>query len=256
MPAQVGLLAGRAIKRVLRNPAQMVFPIVFPLVLLAVNASGLDAATNLPGFPVRQLPGLRARHPVHAGRAVRGAQRRAGPRARHRGRLPRPPRDDADVGRGAARRTARRRALHGPDQRRAVPRGRHRVRRGDRDRRRRRARAARALAGDLVGICLLRHVRRAARRHRRGRAGLLSALLRDAVSQLGVLSARPHRAGLVCDDRDLQPRLLHGRGDPQPRDRRLGRAGARRRRSLIAAIAIVGFLALSARALRTRLVRT
>jgi len=51
MPAQVGLLAGRAIKRVLRNPAQMVFPIVFPLILLAVNASGLDAATNLPGFP-------------------------------------------------------------------------------------------------------------------------------------------------------------------------------------------------------------
>jgi ABC-2 type transport system permease protein len=51
MPAQVGLLAARAIKRILRNPAQMVFPIVFPLILLAVNASGLDAATNLPGFP-------------------------------------------------------------------------------------------------------------------------------------------------------------------------------------------------------------
>jgi len=51
MPAQVGLLAARAIKRILRNPAQMVFPIVFPLVLLAVNASGLDAATDLPGFP-------------------------------------------------------------------------------------------------------------------------------------------------------------------------------------------------------------
>ena len=51
VPSQVGLLAGRAIRRVLRNPAQMVFPIVFPLVLLAVNASGLDAATNLPGFP-------------------------------------------------------------------------------------------------------------------------------------------------------------------------------------------------------------
>jgi ABC-2 type transport system permease protein len=51
MPAQVGLLAGRAVKRILRNPAQMVFPIVFPLILLAVNASGLDAATSLPGFP-------------------------------------------------------------------------------------------------------------------------------------------------------------------------------------------------------------
>ncbi len=51
MPAQVGLLAGRAIRRIVRNPAQMIFPILFPLILLAVNASGLDAATELPGFP-------------------------------------------------------------------------------------------------------------------------------------------------------------------------------------------------------------
>ena len=50
-PAQVGLLAGRAVRHVVRAPAQVVFPIVFPLVLLAVNASGLDAATKLPGFP-------------------------------------------------------------------------------------------------------------------------------------------------------------------------------------------------------------
>ena len=51
MPAQVGLLAGRAVKRIVRNPAQMIFPIVFPLVLLGVNASGLDAATKVRGFP-------------------------------------------------------------------------------------------------------------------------------------------------------------------------------------------------------------
>jgi ABC-2 type transport system permease protein len=51
MPTQVGLLAGRAIKRILRNPAQMIFPVMFPLILLGVNASGLDAATKLPGFP-------------------------------------------------------------------------------------------------------------------------------------------------------------------------------------------------------------
>lgn len=50
-PSQVGLLAGRAVRRILRNPAQLVFPILFPLVLLAVNTSGLDAATDLPGFP-------------------------------------------------------------------------------------------------------------------------------------------------------------------------------------------------------------
>jgi len=51
MPTQVGLLAGRAIKRITRNPAQMVFPVLFPLILLAVNASGLAAATKIPGFP-------------------------------------------------------------------------------------------------------------------------------------------------------------------------------------------------------------
>ncbi|MGH2839969.1 MAG: ABC transporter permease [Solirubrobacteraceae bacterium] len=51
MATQVGLLAGRAIRHIVRQPAQVVFPIVFPLVLLAVNTSGLDAATKLPGFP-------------------------------------------------------------------------------------------------------------------------------------------------------------------------------------------------------------
>jgi len=51
LPSQVGLLAARAVKRILRNPAQYVFPIAFPLILLAVNSSGLDAATDLPGFP-------------------------------------------------------------------------------------------------------------------------------------------------------------------------------------------------------------
>jgi len=51
LPSQVGLLAGRAVRRILRNPAQLVFPVAFPLVLLGVNTSGLDAATQLPGFP-------------------------------------------------------------------------------------------------------------------------------------------------------------------------------------------------------------
>jgi len=48
---QVGLLAGRSVLHTMRQPAQLVFPIAFPLVLLGVNTSGLDAATNLPGFP-------------------------------------------------------------------------------------------------------------------------------------------------------------------------------------------------------------
>jgi ABC-2 type transport system permease protein len=48
---QIGLLAGRSMLHSLRAPAQFVFPIMFPLILLAVNTSGLHAATKIPGFP-------------------------------------------------------------------------------------------------------------------------------------------------------------------------------------------------------------
>src|SRR5438067_3980135 len=48
---QIGALARRGLAKTLRQPFQ-VFPIVFfPAILLAVNASGLKAATRLPGFP-------------------------------------------------------------------------------------------------------------------------------------------------------------------------------------------------------------
>jgi ABC-2 type transport system permease protein len=51
LATQIGALARRAMRKTLRQPFQ-VFPIIFfPLVLLAVNASGLKAATRLPGFP-------------------------------------------------------------------------------------------------------------------------------------------------------------------------------------------------------------
>src|SRR3954466_12452354 len=48
---QIGLVARRSIRRTLRQPALIVPTIVFPLFLLAVNASGLDVASKLPGFP-------------------------------------------------------------------------------------------------------------------------------------------------------------------------------------------------------------
>lgn len=48
---QVLLLVRRSIVRTLRQPANVVFPLVFPLLLLAVNSGGLDSATRLPGFP-------------------------------------------------------------------------------------------------------------------------------------------------------------------------------------------------------------
>ena len=48
---QVFLLSRRSIIRTARQPANIAFALVFPLLLLAVNAGGLDAATRLPGFP-------------------------------------------------------------------------------------------------------------------------------------------------------------------------------------------------------------
>ena len=48
---QVGQLARRSVVRTLRQPAQIVPSLIFPLFLLAVNSGGLKSVTNLPGFP-------------------------------------------------------------------------------------------------------------------------------------------------------------------------------------------------------------
>jgi ABC-2 type transport system permease protein len=48
---QINALGQRAFFRILRQPAQIVFPFVFPILLFAVNSSGLSAATRIPGFP-------------------------------------------------------------------------------------------------------------------------------------------------------------------------------------------------------------
>lgn len=48
---EIGFIATRSVRRTLRQPALIVPSIVFPLVLLAVTSSGLNAATRLPGFP-------------------------------------------------------------------------------------------------------------------------------------------------------------------------------------------------------------
>jgi len=48
---QVGQLARRSVLRTMRQPAQIVPALVFPLFLLAVNSGGLKDATSLPGFP-------------------------------------------------------------------------------------------------------------------------------------------------------------------------------------------------------------
>jgi ABC-2 type transport system permease protein len=48
---QVRFVAARSLRRAARQPA-IIFPtIAFPLILMAINASGFDAATKIPGFP-------------------------------------------------------------------------------------------------------------------------------------------------------------------------------------------------------------
>ena len=48
---QVLLLARRSVVRTLRQPLMVVPSLVFPLLLLSINSSGLESATHLPGFP-------------------------------------------------------------------------------------------------------------------------------------------------------------------------------------------------------------
>jgi ABC-2 type transport system permease protein len=48
---QVYLLGRRSVVRTLRQPANVVAPLLFPMLLLAVNSGGLEAETKLPGFP-------------------------------------------------------------------------------------------------------------------------------------------------------------------------------------------------------------
>ena len=48
---QVGAVARRSVKRTYRQRALLIFPLVFPLLLFAINGSALGAARKIPGFP-------------------------------------------------------------------------------------------------------------------------------------------------------------------------------------------------------------
>ncbi len=48
---QTGAMARRSIVRTLRQPAQVVPSLLFPLLLMSINAAGLGRATEIPGFP-------------------------------------------------------------------------------------------------------------------------------------------------------------------------------------------------------------
>jgi ABC-2 type transport system permease protein len=55
VPAQVGHIARRSLVRTSRQPANIIFPFVFPMMLLAVTSAGLHSATRIPGFPTRSF---------------------------------------------------------------------------------------------------------------------------------------------------------------------------------------------------------
>jgi len=48
---QIREMARRSILQTLRQPAMVIPPVVFPLLLVSINAAGLSAATKIPGFP-------------------------------------------------------------------------------------------------------------------------------------------------------------------------------------------------------------
>ena len=52
---QVYVLGRRSVLRTVRQPANVVAPLVFPMFLLAVNSGGLKAETKLPGFPTNSF---------------------------------------------------------------------------------------------------------------------------------------------------------------------------------------------------------
>ena len=52
---QVYVLGRRSVLRTVRQPANVVSALVFPMFLLAVNSGGLKAETHLPGFPTNSF---------------------------------------------------------------------------------------------------------------------------------------------------------------------------------------------------------
>jgi ABC-2 type transport system permease protein len=48
---QIAAVARRSVTRTLRQRALLIFPLLFPLILFAINGSALSAATKLPRFP-------------------------------------------------------------------------------------------------------------------------------------------------------------------------------------------------------------
>jgi ABC-2 type transport system permease protein len=77
-------MARRSVLQTLRQPAMVIPPVLFPLILMGINVSGLDAATEIPGFPTDSYLDFAIAFPVRPGLAVRVDQRRQRDRAMSR----------------------------------------------------------------------------------------------------------------------------------------------------------------------------
>jgi len=51
LTVQVGALAQRAVVRTIRQPANAIPPLLFPVAVMLINSGGLKSTTQLPGFP-------------------------------------------------------------------------------------------------------------------------------------------------------------------------------------------------------------
>ena len=51
LATQIGAVGRRSVTRTLRQRSLLIFPMLFPLILFAINGSALTSATRIPGFP-------------------------------------------------------------------------------------------------------------------------------------------------------------------------------------------------------------
>ena len=233
---QVGAVARRSAVAVLRQRALIIFPMLFPLILFAINGSSLSRVTELPGFPTHSYRAFLLAFPfVQGAMFVSISTGTAIARDVETGFLNRlaltPLRSDAmlfgQLG-GAFVLGCVQAVVYllvglatGVD-------------------------FVSGVGGVLVLLALSLSISFAfaslggllALRlgTRRSDPGHLPAAVRAAVPELGHAAAQPDRHRVVPRNRHLQPDLLPGRGAAQPRDPGLERAGARARvRALVGA---------------------
>ena len=209
---QVMAVARRSAAGAFRQRALLFFPMLFPLILFAINGSAISKLTEIPGFPTSSYRAFLLAMPFIQGAmfvSINAGTSLA--RDVETGFLNRlaltPLRSEAMlVGQlggafvlGCVQAVVY--LLVGLASRRRV-----------RKRRRRRARAARPVAFDLVRLRLPGRSARAAPRQRRSDPGDLPAAVRDPLPELGDDPAQPDQSGMVPRSRHLQPGLLPHRG--------------------------------------------